>query len=321
MAVYQIGVLHLAAMKRLTTHEWIAHFLASEPPRSKSLVMTIFGDAVVPHGGQVWLGSLIRLAAPFGLSDRLVRTSVFRLAQEGWLAASRDGRRSAYAIDADAQPRFERANHRIYSPLETHWDGRWTLLIAGAADIPAPARAQVRKELLWEGYALVAPGVLGHPAGQAEVLEEIIGRAGLKGKLLAVTAGEMPQVSTRPLRDLVRDGWDLSGVMAGYDHFIETFAPLRALLDKGAALEAEEAFVIRTLLVHAYRRVQLHDPMLPVELLPSPWPGAQAYELARAIYRHTFGAADDNVLQLMRDEDPATPTASASFYDRFGGLR
>lgn len=308
-------------MKRLTTHEWIAHFLASEPPRSKSLVMTIFGDAVVPHGGQVWLGSLIRLAAPFGLSDRLVRTSVFRLAQEGWLAASRDGRRSAYAIDADAQPRFERANHRIYSPLETHWDGRWTLLIAGAADIPAPARAQVRKELLWEGYSLVAPGVLGHPAGQAEVLEEIIGRAGLKGKLLAVTAGEMPQVSTRPLRDLVRDGWDLSGVTAGYDHFTETFAPLRALLDKGAALELEEAFVIRTLLVHAYRRVQLHDPMLPVELLPSPWPGAQAYELARAIYRHTFAAADDHVLQLMRDEDPATPEASPSFYDRFGGLR
>jgi phenylacetic acid degradation operon negative regulatory protein len=308
-------------MKRLTTHEWIAHFLASDPPRSKSLVMTIFGDAVAPHAGQVWLGSLIALAAPFGLSDRLVRTSVFRLAQEGWLAANRDGRRSVYSIDAAALPRFERANHRIYTPLETHWDGKWTLLIAGAADVPAPQRAQVRKELLWEGYSLVAPGVLGHPAGQAEVLEEIIGRAGLKGKLVVCIAGEMPQVSTRPLRDLVRDGWELGPVVAGYEQFVEVFAPLRALLDKGATLDAEEAFVIRTLLIHAYRRVQLHDPMLPVELLPSPWPGAQAYELARAIYLHTFAPADEHVLSVMREEDPQTPEASSSFYERFGGLQ
>ena len=70
-------------MKQLTCSEWIAHFLAADPPRSKSLVMTIFGDTVNPHGGSVWLGSLIELAAPFGLSDRLVRTSVFRLVQEG----------------------------------------------------------------------------------------------------------------------------------------------------------------------------------------------------------------------------------------------
>ena len=33
------------------------------------------------------LGSLIRLAAPFGLTERLVRTSVARLARDGWLAA------------------------------------------------------------------------------------------------------------------------------------------------------------------------------------------------------------------------------------------
>jgi hypothetical protein len=49
-------------------------------------------------------------------------------------------------------------------------------------------------------------------------------------------------------------------------------------------LTPEKAFVVRTLLIHAYRRVQLHDPQLPVELLPTPWPGALAYELARQIY-------------------------------------
>ena len=93
-------------MKQLNSTEWIARFLASDPPRSKSLVMTIFGDAIAPHGGTVWLGSLIELLAPFGVNDRLLRTSVFRLVQEGWLVANRDGRRSAYAILPEALPRL-----------------------------------------------------------------------------------------------------------------------------------------------------------------------------------------------------------------------
>ena len=101
-------------------NDWIAAFLSEEPPRSKSLVMTIFGDSVVPHGGMVWLGSLIEMLAPFGVNDRLLRTSVFRLAQEGWLGSQRDGRRSNYAIMPDAQRRLARAYRSVYSPLTTH---------------------------------------------------------------------------------------------------------------------------------------------------------------------------------------------------------
>ncbi|MGZ3182731.1 MAG: phenylacetic acid degradation operon negative regulatory protein PaaX [Telluria sp.] len=308
-------------MKRLTTTEWIAHFLAADPPRSKSLVMTLFGDAIAPHGGSIWLGSLIELAAPFGIGDRLVRTSVFRLAQEGWLAASRDGRRSAYSIEPQAQRRFEHANHRIYAPLDAHWNGAWTLLIAGAADIGAQQRAQLRKELLWEGYTAVAQGVFGHPASNAEILEDILARTGTQGKLVVCTAAELPGVSTRPLKDLVQDGWDLAPVIAAYRQFADQFAPLQALLDKGAALEPQEAFVIRTLLIHAYRRVQLHDPMLPIELLPDPWPGAQAYDLARDIYRYAYGQAESWLMEVLGREQPGVERAGKSFYDRFGGLR
>jgi hypothetical protein len=54
-------VIAVKYMKMLTSNEWIAHFLATDPPRSKSLVMTIFGDAIAPHGARLWLGSLIEL--------------------------------------------------------------------------------------------------------------------------------------------------------------------------------------------------------------------------------------------------------------------
>src|SRR6476469_2138006 len=184
-------------MKQMTSTEWIADFLANDPPRSESLVMTIFGDTIAPHGGTVWLGSLIELLAPLGINDRLLRTCVFRLAQEGWLVAHRARRRSAYAILPQALPRFERANRRIYAPLEVHWDGRWTLLLAAGGAIEAPLRAALRKELLWEGYAQVSPGVFGHPAGDADVLRDVLVRLGADGKLFACSAKALPQVPGR----------------------------------------------------------------------------------------------------------------------------
>jgi phenylacetic acid degradation operon negative regulatory protein len=307
-------------MKQLTSNEWIAHFLADDPPRSKSLVMTIFGDAIAPHGGTVWLGSLIELLAPFGVNDRLLRTSVYRLAQEGWLVANRDGRRSSYSIPPQALARFERAYRRIYAPLGVHWNGKWTLLLSAGASIDAPERASLRKELLWEGYSMIAPGIFGHPASNPEILEELLARVGVQGKLFVCSATELPNVSARPLRDLVEDGWDLSGVIAGYRHFIEQFEPLLALLLKDEQLQAAQAFVIRTLLIHAYRRVQLHDPMLPIELLPDPWPGSRAYQLARALYQYTYAAAEQHIIAALRREDEQAPAAEASFFQRFEGL-
>jgi phenylacetic acid degradation operon negative regulatory protein len=307
-------------MKNMTSHEWIAQFLAGDPPRSKSLVMTIFGDTIVPHGGLIWLGSLIELLAPFGVNDRLLRTSVFRLAQEGWLAAHRDGRRSSYAITPEAVGRFGRAYRRIYAPLVSHWDGSWTIVMSSAGSIDAAQRGALRKELLWEGYSMIAPGVFGHPAGDPQLLEEILARAKVRGKVFACHATELPGAAQRPLRELVEEGWDLSGVIAGYEQFIAQFEPLLALLQAGRPIEPEPAFVIRTLLIHAYRRVQLHDPQLPVELLPEPWPGAQAYELARALYRLASDAAERHVMATLQREDDQAPEPQAAFYQRFGGL-
>jgi phenylacetic acid degradation operon negative regulatory protein len=37
---------------------------------------------------------------------------------------------------------------------------------------------------------------------------------------------------------------------------------------------------VRTLLIHAYRRVLLRDPLLPAALLPLDWPGAAAMRYA-----------------------------------------
>ncbi|MEO7495795.1 MAG: phenylacetic acid degradation operon negative regulatory protein PaaX [Massilia sp.] len=306
-------------MKQLTSIEWIAQFLAAEPPRAKSMVMTVFGDAIVPHGGAVWMGSLIALLAPFGVNERLLRTSVYRLAQEGWLAASRDGRRSVYAIAPDAVRRLARANRRIYLPPPDQWDGLWTMLLPSAGLTP-PLRAGLRKELLWQGYAPLAPGVLGHPAGELAVLDELLARVGAAGQVFVCRASEAPQGNGRPLGELVADSWDLSGVVAGYRRFIDSFAPLLALLRTEAELLPDTAFVVRSLTIHAYRRVQLQDPGLPLALLPQSWPGEQACALAQSLYRHTVAGSERHIVEALQREDAHAKAADEAFFERFGGL-
>jgi len=306
-------------MQRLSSAEWIARVLALEPPRHKSLVVTVCGDTIAPHGGAFWLGSMIELLAPLGVGERLVRTSVFRLVQEGWLTASREGRRSRYALEPSALPRFERANRRIYSAPGLDWDGRWTFVLAPNGSIDGELRTLLRKELEWEGFAMLATGVMAHAAPDRDTLHEILARTGARSKLFVCQVDELPGAGSRPLPELVGACWNLDAVVAAYRGFIDTFGPLPALLASNGA-SPEQAFAIRTLLIHAYRRVQLHDPMLPLSLLPQPWPGADAYALAREIYRLCHARAEEHVLAMLRREDEATPAADAAYYGRFGGL-
>ncbi|RJG08164.1 phenylacetic acid degradation operon negative regulatory protein PaaX [Noviherbaspirillum cavernae] len=307
-------------MKNLSVNKWIEQSLASDPPRSKSVAMTVLGDAIAPRGGAFWLGSLITLLAPFGISDRLVRTSVFRLAEEGWLEASREGRRSQYSLTAAGQRRLERAYRRIYSPSGLQWDGSWTLVLTAPEIISAAQRSQLRKELLWEGFGMVGTGVFGHPGEKAAALEEILARVKVTGKVFVCSASESRQVSSRPLSDLVDACWELGAVIEGYRHFIACFESLLPLLNRKGALDPERAFIIRTLLIHAFRRVQLHDPQLPLDLLPAQWPGTPAYALCRDIYQLAFKEAEEYILTTLQREDQHVPAAASYVHQRFGGL-
>jgi phenylacetic acid degradation operon negative regulatory protein len=240
--------------------------------------------------------------------------------QEGWLVANREGRRSSYALQPDAAPRFARANRRIYAPPGVDWDGRWTLLLAPNGSIDSALRAAVRKELEWEGFAMLAPGLLAHPAADPDGVAEVLRRVEGGGRIFVCAATELPGVGARPLAELVREGWDLSAVVAGYRRFIDQFTPLLDVLRGEPEPDPQQAFTVRTLLIHAYRRVQLHDPMLPLALLPQPWPGSEAYALAQAIYRLVWAPAERHLMDVLRREDAAAPAADAGLAERFGGL-
>ncbi len=283
--------------------------------------MTLFGDAIRPHGGALWLGSLIRLLAPFGINDRLVRTSVFRLAEDGWLIGRREGRRSLYTLRDSAVRRFTRAYRRVYSPTYLAWPGYWTLVFATTGTLDPQTRSELRKELGWEGFSSLSPTVFVHPNPDRDTLREILDAYGVRGDVFVNTMEEARDIQGRPLPELVDEYWPLDDISRNYLNFLDHFSELPKIIRaRPSALTPERAFVIRGVLIHEYRRALLHDPRLPIELLPPDWAGKTAYELCRDIYAATYQRAGDYIMESLRGEDPDATPAAGFFYERFGGL-
>lgn len=295
----------------------LRRFRRQRPLRSGSLLITLLGDAIAPRGGRVSLGSLIRLAAPFGLPERLVRTSVARLAQDGWLVARRSGRKSEYALTALGRRRFAAATRRIYGDRPHAWNRCWTLVLLSPAK-GGLERERAREELRWLGFGQLAADLFAHPTyGGAEVRARLAD-AGMRDPLTVLEArNDQPRNDRR----LVRAGWNLAELTRAYQRFVRSFAPLAAALDAGGTIAPEIAFVARTLLIHEYRRIHLRDPLLPDVLLPGTWVGGAAYELCRRLYRSLFNPAERHLTDHARRLGGALPPASRAARERFALVR
>ena len=99
-------------MKSRVIERWVEAHLAGRRISANSLIISVYGDLIAVHGGVVWLADLIRLMAPFGLNERVVRTSVYRLGQDDWLATGQVGRRSHYRLAASGMRRLAPAGRR-----------------------------------------------------------------------------------------------------------------------------------------------------------------------------------------------------------------
>ena len=173
--------------------------------------------------------------------------------------------------------------------------------------------------MLWEGYGLIAPGVLAHPSARTEELIDILQTAGAHDKVVALQARTLGALSSRPLRDIVDQCWRLGEVAAEYQDFVEAFRPVARAM-RGSSIEPDQCFVVRTLLMHEFRRVQLRDPLLPRQLLPADWPGETARALCRDIYAACWRDSEAHLMSALETADGPLPAAGRSIQSRFAGL-
>jgi phenylacetic acid degradation operon negative regulatory protein len=298
---------------------WIKSELDRAPPRAKSLVVTVWGDALAPHGGAVWLRGLIRLLEPLGLNERLVRTSVYRLTRDGWLASRQSGRRSLYRLTAQGRRRFESAYRRIYAAPSEAWDGKWDLILSPSPSV-ASRRSEFRRDLAWEGFGAIAAGVYARPARPGQTASAEIVSTLEHSMDVVLLRGQELKPAAMLLESLLLQCWDLESLDADYRRFIGRFRRVVELFRDDAAPDPGQCFVVRTLLIHEFRRVTLHDPQLPPAMLPARWHAREAYALCRDFYRLTHRCAEQHLAATLETGSGPLRPAAPYFYERFGGL-
>lgn len=253
----------------------LAAVLTDLPLRAAGFIVTIYGDAIIPRGGEVSMGTLIETCASVGISETLVRTAVSRLVANGQLEGWRRGRRSFYRLTEQAQADFDTAAELIYGPPDP-WDWRFVLLPETRADTLMP-------RLERKGFARIKGPLAVGPARVALPKEVIAFEASLSA--FAGAAGDQ-------LADFVAATWDLVPHAAAYADLLARFGPVE---DQAAELSGANALTMRLLLVHLWRNAVLRDPRLPQDALPANWPGHAARALFNRLYRRLSPAADSHI--------------------------
>ncbi|MFY8115282.1 MAG: PaaX family transcriptional regulator C-terminal domain-containing protein [Rhabdaerophilum sp.] len=247
----------------------IAVHHARKPPRTWSLLVTIFGVVALPRGEALRLSDLQDWLGALGIEPGLVRTALSRLVSNGTLTRERDGKAALYRLSAGAEDDFGRAAALIFGDDRPQPDGRLHLvLIEEGSD-----RAALRADLAESGYGALAATCFIRPVHA--------GREDRKGEGLTGFHAEGDGALAARLQGL----WPLAGLQAGYRMVAGHAAALMPLVPD---LGWRDAFLARLLLVHEFRRLVLRDPFLPEGLLPPDWPGPEA----RRLFDEALGALE-----------------------------
>lgn len=286
-----------------------------------SLISTIFGDSVLHRGGNISLASLIQLLELFGFNDRAVRTSVFRLVKNDWLCSDKIGRTSFYRITDSSRSTYLQAEQRIYNDQMKEWDHYWDLILMSSLD--TENKALLKKELEWLGFANISTNLMAYPGCNRIELQRLLVDLNMSEQVVVFKAETLQLFnnSVDTIGRMLRTNWPIDELRQRYLQFLDIFREIGVLLmQENEQLEPVQAFQIRTLLIHYYRRILLKDPALPLELLPTDWPAISARTLSMNIYKKVFEPADEYFLSVAATAEGPMPNATAHYWRRFGGL-
>ncbi|GLV48111.1 repressor, phenylacetic acid catabolic pathway [Thermus sp. LT1-2-5] len=235
--------------------------------RARSTIFTIFLEYVYPER-QARVKDLIAMMEALGFSEAAVRAALSRSAKRGWVRPERIGRTAYYALSERVYWQVRQVRRRLYGPRPP-WDGRFLLVLPeGPKD--RGERERFRREMALLGYGSLQSGVYLGAGVDLEATRELLAFYRLSATLFA---GEHLGCREEILRI-----FPLDRAQAHY----------RALFSQEMPEEPEEAFRALTRLVHEMRKVLFLDPLLPPELSPPGFLGAEArrqyLELRGALY-------------------------------------
>jgi phenylacetic acid degradation operon negative regulatory protein len=252
--------------------------------RSQNLIFTLYGDFLRDRVDEVWVGSLITLLEPLGMTDQAVRSTLSRMLRNGWFETRREGRHSFYSLTPRSERLLDEGKERLFAPRRPRpWDGRWRLLSYSIPESERSLRDRLRQRLVWLGFGHLNPGTWVTTYEPPADLRSWLGATGAERYVDQFTAD---YVGGDP-RALVARAWELDDLKRAYYSFLREHASQHeeALrMEANGGLDPNQAFARRFELTQEYLDFPYVDPGLPEELLPGDWPGEDVRSLFHAYH-------------------------------------
>ncbi len=243
-------------------------------------MLTLYGDYVLHRGGEIGIGSLVRLLSNFGLSEQAIRSAVSRMCRSGLLKAKRANRKSFYSLTSEGHSLLTEGALRIFQRKQSHWEGNWNIVTYSIPEPLRQARDRLRLELGWLGYGPLGEATWISPHDLTQEVKKLLRKLDIEQYVNVFRAQH--QGNTEP-KKIVSRCWDLGKIHQEYADFLTAYRPKleghRKRLEAGETIEPSECFVARFNLIHEYRKLPFFDPDLPLELLPENWLRPQAAAL------------------------------------------
>jgi phenylacetic acid degradation operon negative regulatory protein len=256
------------------------------PIDPNTVVFALFAQYVLPRGGEVWLGSLIKAMATLGISEAAARSAILRMKKRGILESQRLGRRTFYWMANAGMRELNIGGFRFSLPPEKTWDDRWTIVIYSIPEEQRGLRDELRSSLKWWGFGSLAPGTW---ISTRVLLPEIESDLRELGVWEYVSVFRSEYLGPEDPSAIVAKAFpELSTLETGYrDYIAKAKAVLQGL--EAGLLDDEVCFATRMHNLWEIYAVAKDDPILPPALLPEDWPRFEAVELSAQV-RHVLSA-------------------------------
>ncbi len=261
----------------------VAYVQSAGQLRTWSIIVSVFGDAVLQRGAMIRASTLQAILRPLSIEPGAMRTALSRLAKDGWIESKRSGRTSAYRLSASALAQTDLASKVIYAARRPVSKARPSLIVwPDQAEVPTdPALIMMRR------------GVALWPAGP--IPEQLTSNA--------LTAGPV----TGPIPEWVRTALASPSMVAQFSALKTGFGSLETSLERGDQMAPPDAAAARVLLIHAWRRLALRLTGLPDDFMPADWPEPECRRFVLRLHAGLSKVADpwlDAYVSKGIDNDP-----------------
>lgn len=268
----------------------------------ETMVYTLFGAYIIPRGGEVWVGSLIELLKPLGLSENAVRLGLSRMSRKGVFKRKKKGRKSYYSLSKKGLEKMSGGRERGLERDYKNWDGKWRIVVYTIPEKLREDRNNLREKLKDFGFGNLGNSIWISPYN---IISNVVSKADKMGISQYVDIFEGEYFPEYDEKGLLERAWQLEDLREDYENYIREYSDKLNKLKKRIEdndIEGSKVFAERFLSMAEYIDVSLDDPMLPVEILPDNWPGYRAREIQRDYQKLLKPYAESYIDNLLGEE-------------------